>query len=414
MTKKIEVLDALMGAGKTTAIIKWMSNQPLERFIYVSPLLSEVEEGGRLDREIEHLHFHSPSTVDDDTKSEHLFYLLQHGANVSCTHALFSKMDEKHFQLIEDYGYTIVIDEELQMIEKFDLYSKSDLEWLAVKNIISISEQDGGVTWIDDEAVQTDDVTHKYNKLKQLCDNGALYCAKRCSTMLNVQLPTRLLDCAKRVVVLTYMFDGNILSAFLKMKGFDIVPFTEASVLQTVSGSTIRELLVITPPPKGVEHIRGKLAYSWYSNPPKGDLDKIANAIKATALKWGVNRDNLLYTFPKSRSVTSDSRCAKIKPRGFIMQSNGSPCWLAAQTKATNEYAHVTHIIHSYNRHPNVSVVAYLQDFGSNVDVDTFALSEIIQFLWRGCIRNGQPMYVCIFSARMEKLLRNWLDSLPD
>lgn len=42
---KIEILDAMMGSGKTTALIRWINKHPEKRYIYISPLLSEVGEG---------------------------------------------------------------------------------------------------------------------------------------------------------------------------------------------------------------------------------------------------------------------------------------------------------------------------------------------------------------------------------
>lgn len=43
MSKVIEVVDALPGTGKSTAIFNMMKNSIQEKWIYVSPLLSEVE-----------------------------------------------------------------------------------------------------------------------------------------------------------------------------------------------------------------------------------------------------------------------------------------------------------------------------------------------------------------------------------
>jgi hypothetical protein len=39
-----------------------------------------------------------------------------------------------------------------------------------------------------------------------------------------------------------------------------------------------------------------------------------------------------------------------------------------------------------------------------------FSLSEMIQFIWRGCIRKGEPMKVLILSERMRGLLIKWLN----
>lgn len=43
LNNKVEVLDAIMGSGKTLGIIRWMLDNPNNRYLYVSPMLSEVE-----------------------------------------------------------------------------------------------------------------------------------------------------------------------------------------------------------------------------------------------------------------------------------------------------------------------------------------------------------------------------------
>lgn len=43
MTKVVEVLDALMGSGKTHAIIGYMSKHQDKPWLYISPILEEVD-----------------------------------------------------------------------------------------------------------------------------------------------------------------------------------------------------------------------------------------------------------------------------------------------------------------------------------------------------------------------------------
>jgi hypothetical protein len=43
MTNKVEILDAIMSSGKTTSILNWFDNNLNQRYIYVTPLLSEAE-----------------------------------------------------------------------------------------------------------------------------------------------------------------------------------------------------------------------------------------------------------------------------------------------------------------------------------------------------------------------------------
>ena len=67
-------------------------------------------------------------------------------------------------------------------------------------------------------------------------------------------------------------------------------------------------------------------------------------------------------------------------------------------------------MVHLINRYPLVCVNAYLQDFGCKMNPNVFALSEMLQWLWRGCIRNKEPMNVVIGSERMYWLFMNWLN----
>ena len=113
---KVEILDGIMGSGKSTSICKWMddlhqtNNQ--ERFFYISPLLSEVQEdGGRIHKQCMHVKFVSPESKGRSSKSEHLLDLLRDGVNIACTHNLYLNMNGRHFTLMKDLGYTLKLSE---------------------------------------------------------------------------------------------------------------------------------------------------------------------------------------------------------------------------------------------------------------------------------------------------------------
>lgn len=57
-----------------------------------------------------------------------------------------------------------------------------------------------------------------------------------------------------------------------------------------------------------------------------------------------------------------------------------------------------------------VSLVAYLQDYGFPLDRDEYAISEMVQFIWRSSIRNGEEIHLYILSKRMLNLFKSWLD----
>ena len=54
--------------------------------------------------------------------------------------------------------------------------------------------------------------------------------------------------------------------------------------------------------------------------------------------------------------------------------------------------------------------ISYLSERGVDFNKELYALSEMIQFIWRGCIRQGQPMKVLVVSKRMRKLLEDWIN----
>ena len=82
---KINIIDAPMGAGKTSAAINYMnSNKDNYKFIYITPYLDEVE------RVCNACNFIKPVNLKAGTpKLIHLKSLLNKGENIVTTHSLF-------------------------------------------------------------------------------------------------------------------------------------------------------------------------------------------------------------------------------------------------------------------------------------------------------------------------------------
>ena len=172
----VKIVDSMMGTFKTTNILKWMDDNPDKRYIYVSPLLTEVDKGGRVHRNLKNVDLEIPS-YDGGTKSDSLLDMLKAGDSIACTHSLYLSMTEKHFEVLHTNDYTVIIDEEVNVIDGFDKYSKNDLKWLLEKGDISISDEDGMVSWVGDRGHIIDN--HKYRKFLQYCDSKSLYSTKR-------------------------------------------------------------------------------------------------------------------------------------------------------------------------------------------------------------------------------------------
>lgn len=105
------------------------------------------------------------------------------------------------------------------------------------------------------------------------------------------------------------------------------------------------------------------------------------------------------------RQGTKDKIKETLKPT-----KDGLSPFLAYNTKATNDYMHYKGCMYAVNVYKTPTETGYLASKGIIFDQDQYALSMMVQFLWRGCIRRGEPMKVLVLSERMRKLLENWIN----
>lgn len=409
MSKIVEVLDGLMGSGKTTKILEWIDNNPNEKFLFVSPLLSEVEEGGRVTSSVNSVTFECPSVSEHETKSDHLLKLLENGVNIACTHSLYLAVKDEHLNLIEKMGYILIIDEEVNVVDVIDGYSRDDYRWLYENKKIEVSDTDGMISWVCKTDVGQD---NKYFKFKNLCDYQALYVTKRDSCMMVTHLPIKLMTSAKRVVVLTYMFEGNMLHKFLQLKGVETVRFEEV-VLNEVNGDEIRSLVNLLPLDKKVSQL--SLSSTWYEDANEEQLKTVSRYISNIARKYCGDFTDLMYTLPKKRHLSNRGNVNIVKPIKFYrkkIEGEWSYNWIPVQMRATNDYKHKSVAIHCQNRFPLVAVSSYLSDYNCAIDVKVFALSEMVQWIWRSRIREGKPITLAIANKRMYNLFKSWLEEI--
>lgn len=410
MPTKIELLDSIMGSGKTLGVIQWMLNNPQNKYLYVSPMLTEVEE--RIPEACRSLEFVYPCTEEYKTKGLHLLALLQEGCNVSFTHSLFTDLTKQHLALIRKHEYILIVDEEINFIESYSgTYKRDDIVTLEKAGHITVNEADlGRVTWQwynDEDMGDT-----AYSKLKRMSDLGMLYCAKRDRRIMVVHLPIELVQSSRRVILLTYLFEGSVMEAFMKLKGIEVVPFTDVKVIKKTSAVLKRAKDLITfidtPSSKAVSKL--SMSSTWYNkNASLADLQKISNALFSVYSKYG-DRDSFIFTAPKSLADYQYIKKEKITRHILSKRMPKDVNWIYCGTKATNIWAHKTVAVHAYNRYVNTAIKAYLQDYGTPPDDDRFALSEMVQWIYRTQIRDDNPIQLCVMSQRMKRLLTDWLD----
>ena len=83
--------------------------------------------------------------------------------------------------------------------------------------------------------------------------------------------------------------------------------------------------------------------------------------------------------------------------------------WVANTTRGTNEYAHCSHLIYLYDQHVNPVVARWLNEHTRSFD-DAYALTEIIQWVWRSRIRKGERITLYLPAPRMRSIFIDWLE----
>lgn len=410
MQTKIELLDSIMGSGKTQGVIQWMLNNPQNKYLYVSPMLTEVEE--RIPTACQALEFTYPCTEEYKTKGQHLLKLLEEGCNVSFTHSLFTDLTKQHLALIRKHEYVLIVDEEVAFIEPYKgNYSRDDIVSLEKAGHIRVEEDNLGRVvwqWYDDNEMNDT----AYSKLKRMSDLGMLYCAKRDRKIMVVHLPIELVQSSRRVILLTYLFKGSVMESFMDLKGIEIVPFKEVVPPKTTKDVLTKAKSLITfidtTTTKAVSNL--SMSSTWYSkNATTADLEKVSNAIFSVYRKFG-DKESFIFTAPKSLADYEYVKEERLKRNIIHKKMPKDVDWIYCGTKATNMWSHKSIAVHAYNRYVNTAIKAYLQDYGTPPDDDMFALSEMVQWIFRTCIRNDEPLQLCILNSRMKRLLIDWLN----
>ena len=393
--KPITVVDARMGRGKSSAAIRYMNRyKGRKRFLYITPYLKEVE------RICEMCDFEQPDS-DHLSKSIELKTHMRKGHNIAATHSLFYLMDEETLELVRKYNYSLIIDETIEVIERFNITSK-DFD-LIVNHLAE--EHDGGLLrWLDK------DYSGKFSGYKAAADTNSLF--RLDSALLNIMNPY-MLQAFDEVFMLTYMFEGQYQKAYLDFFGFE---YHIVGVERDDDGYYFSDR-PDAPPPLDYCHLiniidkpqsnapgDGKYALSknWYARRGRSDKDikLLRRGLRNFFEGSGGNSNTRLWT------------CFKEEQSKLIAESGRyRNNFLQISARATNEYRDKTDVAYMVNRFADPNVTKFFASRGIEIDQDAFALSEMLQWIWRSAIRDDKPINLYVPSSRMRELLINWIDN---
>lgn len=392
---QIWVVDARMGRGKTTAASGYMAHHKDDkRFLYITPFLTEV------DRICEACDFEQPDS-DRTTKLAELKGLMHRRKNVAATHSLFYLMDDEALSIAKQNGYCLIIDESIETIRKVSVTQKdADL----IMSTLATADDEGFLHWIDEE------YTGKFSQYKEMADSRSLL---KLDTALMCIMRPSMLESFDEVIMMTYLFGGQYQKAYLDYYGFEYeicgiddsngYKFTDAPDAPPPLdyGSLIH--IVDDPKLNSIGSDRYALSKAWYDRRGRDnpEIKMLRNNLNTFFRRRTISKSNeQLWTCFKSNA-----------PKLFGPKGRFASSFLQLSARATNEYRNRTCLAYLVNRFVDPNVGKFFAAKGITVDADEFALAEMLQWIWRGCIRDNKPIELYIPSRRMRELLQGWIES---
>lgn len=407
----IYVADAIMGTGKTSATITYFNEHPDQKYIFTTPYL---DEAARIKEGCPDLNFRSPIFGIKKygfTKNGHTAELIKDGENITTTHQAFKGYTEEMLSDIREKGYTLVIDENVDVLENFDM-TYGDFETALDAGMIRENE-DG--FFVQTEKEYTGGF---YSAMFKMMQSRNLICVRSGSkaALYYWTLPKELITSFKDVYVLTYLFEGQSLHHFFQMYDME---WKRIGIHKTDDG---RFRFGDYPGyvPEYVRHLRDKihildndkmndvgkhkfaLSMSWYQRQTKGVERLRLNVYNYfNNICRGVDPENKLWGTYKSGK-------GNVQGKGYTKR------YLIFNQKATNAYRNCTHLAYLSNIFLDVGLKNFYTLNGVTPSDDLFALSIMVQWIWRSAIRDGNDIHLYIPSKRMRTLLTDWMDSLAE
>lgn len=404
----IHVCDAIMGTGKSQSAIAYMNAHKDDKFIYITPYL---DEAARIKAGCPELRFVEPSNKlkrYDFRKLVHTDALIRDGRNITTTHQAFMGYTQETLEAIREGGYTLIIDENVDVLETFDFHP-TDLQIAVDAGYI---HEENGVYSIANDQYNGKAFTELFWMLKSR--NLLRVEDEDSNTLFYWALPVELITSFKDVFILTYLFRGQSLHHFLEIYH---VPYTYIGIERTEEGgfqfcdypgytpeyvSHLGDMLHILESDRmnDIGDGRYSLSMNWFKREADGVEQLKRNVYNCFNNIWGdIPADKKLWG-------SYNGEFSKVKGKGY------TKAFLTFNAKATNAYRDRNCLVYIANLFMNVNEKKFYQTHGIEVDEDAYALSIMVQWIWRSAIRDGEEVYLYIPSKRMRTILKNWIKTI--
>lgn len=404
MNKEIKINDYPCGSGKTTRMIEGF--RPENKYLVILPMLTEVTRVIEGSKDIEFVQPHANDN-EQGTKTSSLEAQLLLGSNIATTHEMYERLVPMvKAGLLDDYD--IIIDEVPNVVKSVTSKSRTSIqEFYVDAGYMDVDVGTGLVRpthkWRQNQEQVSDTLSPKILKY---AESGCLYLQD--GEMFIWALPQCILSAGNSVTVMTYKPEGSMLLSYLRKLGLSYEVSndyqseedfrTKAAELITIEDIGALSKLRLTY--SGQE--KGMSSSSYYS--------KVSRSLKNLKERKlvGVGINNILVTCKKDAWLKA-SNDNQPKPGVFAKNSRlKDVSWIANTTRGTNDFIHCSHLVYLYDQNINPVVARWLGD-SSRAFNDAYALTELIQWVWRSRVRKGEPITLYLPSPRMRRLFVEWL-----
>lgn len=392
MNNKITVIDSIMGSGKTTWAIKYINDHPDKNFIYVTPLLSEID---RVIKSTKWIMWQPDNRKK--TKLADLKDIIIKKVNIGTTHALFQSFDQECIELFRQNQYVLILDETMEIINELP-YKKKDIELLEKSGCIETNE-DLTLEWVDKDKDQF--YIKDLKDLETMIKTGKVI--KIGNHKLLWQFPPYIFDLFIETYILTYLFESSILYYYFKLHSIDFIKksIKDSQIVEFFKAPTshYRDFIKIYRGPMNSNFEKPDeyaLSKRYFDKHPKA-IKQLKNNIY-NFFRWNtdsVSKERMWTTY----KVNKDKMKGEGYTKGFV------PC----NAKATNDYSQRTALAYCVNFFMKPIIVDYFGNMGIEIDQKSYALNNLLQWIWRSKIRDCGTISLYIPSLRMRTILYEWM-----
>lgn len=397
----VKIVDEIMGRGKSFSAINHINSTGLdEKFLVITPYLTEIK---RYQKFCTRRNFKQP-IYNNCTKTDSLKALVNKEENIIATHALFQKFDNELIDMCRAKNYTLIMDEVANVVEEYQI-SKSDFEIL-IRDFVYIDDDTNQIKWNEDKK----DYSGEFSEIKRLCELGSL--GFYSGSIMMWLFPVEAFNAFRNIYILTYMFNAQMQRYYYDYYGLTYqYIYVTGNSIENFAFSDSKEYVSYDTDYKNLIHIVNNeklnligdretdLSKTWFDRNEKNIVMKqlknnVSNFFRN--VRPDNSKDNLWTTFKDYKKL--------IQGKGYTKG------FLSINMRATNEYRNRTSVAYIANRYMNPVIKNFFSKHNVTIDEDGFALSEMLQFIWRSAIRDKKEIYLYIPSIRMRNLLKKWIN----